>query len=141
MSDGELGSEEDGAEGRFRRPPWDAVISTVLLELVGLALSGLLALAARPFGLLPDAGLIALGTTMVAIGPTIELYRAGPPGRWAAAAAFATLVTVTLLLAAAVNTAFPTLTDPNVGLLVGYLVGAPVGVAVLGWLLGRARTK
>lgn len=101
---------------------------------------GIVALVAWPFGWLPDPGLVGLMTSMVAVGPAAELFRAGqPPRLLAVAAALLTLATVTLLVAAAANRAFPALADPDVGFLIGYLVAAPVGVAVLAWLLGRAK--
>jgi hypothetical protein len=43
-----------------------------------------------------------------------------------------------LLVAAAVNWAFPAPADPGVAILVGYLVALPIGVAVLAWFLTRA---
>lgn len=114
-------------------------MSTVELELVGLAFSGLVALVGWPFGWLPDTGLVGLMTGLIAIGPAAELYRgAAPPRRLAVVAALLVLATVRLLVAAAVNWAFPALADPGVGILVGYLVALPIGVAVLAWFLIRA---
>jgi hypothetical protein len=114
-------------------------VSTVALELAGLAICGLIALVGWPFGWLPDTGFISLVTGVFAIGPGVELYRgAGPPRRLAVVAALLALATVRLLVAAAVNWAFPTLADPGVGTLVGYLVALPIGVAVLAWFLTRA---
>lgn len=115
------------------------MVATVALELVGLAVSGLVALVGWPFGWLPDTGLVILVTGLIAIGPAAELYRrAGPPRRLAVVAALLALATVRLLVAAAVNWAFPALADPGVGSLVGYLVALPIGVAVLAWFLTRA---
>ncbi|MFE5029509.1 hypothetical protein ACFRAO_41040 [Streptomyces sp. NPDC056656] len=114
-------------------------MSTVALELAGLAISGLIALVGWPFGWLPDTGFIGLVTGVFAIGPGVELYRgAGPPRRLAVVAALLALATARLLVAAAVNWAFPALVDPGVGVLVGYLVALPTGVAVLAWFLTRA---
>ncbi|MFF7838930.1 hypothetical protein ACFZC6_08950 [Streptomyces ossamyceticus] len=56
---------------------WEPVVATVLLECAGLGLSAIVALAGWPFGWLPDPGLVALMTTLVALGPAAELYRAG----------------------------------------------------------------
>ncbi|MER5433217.1 hypothetical protein [Streptomyces sp. NPDC002588] len=133
-----MADEKDSGNGSIRRRPWDLVVSTVLLELVGLAFSGLAILIAWPFGWLPDPTLVALPTGMLAIGPAAELYRAGPPRRRAVVAAVLALATVTLLVAAATNWALPALTDPNVHILIGYLVAAPVAAAVLAWFLNRA---
>ncbi|MEU6550410.1 hypothetical protein ABZ915_08990 [Streptomyces sp. NPDC046915] len=133
-----MADEEDSGNGSVRGRPWDLVVSTVMLELVGLAFAGILTLLAWPFGWLPDPGLVALVTTMCAFGPAVESYRAGPPRRLAVVAALLAPATVALLLDAAANWAFPTLTGPDVGLLVGYLLAAPVGVAVLAWFLNRA---
>ncbi|MFE1849478.1 hypothetical protein ACFYYI_17490 [Streptomyces sp. NPDC002387] len=135
-----MADEEDSGSGSIRRPSWDhPVVSTVALELGGLAVSGLVALVGWPFGWLPDTGFVLLVTGLIAIGPAAELYRgAGPPRRLAVVAALLALATVRLLVAAAVNWAFPALADSGVGILVGYLVALPVGVAVLAWFLTRA---
>lgn len=123
------------------------MVSTVWLERVGLAFSGIVALVGWPFGWLPAPGLVAVLTGMAAVGPAADLYRAGrPPRGLAVATALLALTTVTLLVAAATNWALPTLADPpdppdpDVGLLVGCLVAAPVAVAVLARSLKRADT-
>lgn len=114
-------------------------MATVALELVGLAVSGLVALVGWPFAWLPDTSLVGLLTGLMAIGPAAELYRgASPPRRFAVVAALLALATVRLLVAAAVSRIFPTLAEPGVDSLVGYLVALPVGVAVLAWFLTRA---
>ncbi|MET7899879.1 hypothetical protein [Streptomyces mirabilis] len=134
-----MADEQDSGNGSIRRRMGDPVVETVMLELVGLAFTGIVALLAWPFGWLPDPSLAALVTGMFAVGPAAEVYRAGPPPRrLAVAAALLALATVTLLVAAAVNWAFPALADPGVGILIGYPVAAPVGVAVLAWFLNRA---
>ncbi|MGW2081972.1 hypothetical protein ACWCOW_34515 [Streptomyces sp. NPDC001939] len=135
-----MADEEDGGSGSIRRPSWDhPVVSTVALELGGLAVSGLVALVGWPFGWLPDTGFVFIVTGLIAIGPAAELYRgAGPPRRLAVVAALLALAAVRLLVAAAVNWAFPALAGPGVGILVGYLVALPIGVAVLAWFLTRA---
>ncbi|WP_372351200.1 hypothetical protein [Streptomyces sp. KL116D] len=134
-----MADEKDSGSGSIRRRSWDPVVSTVALELFGLAVSGLVALVGWPFGWLPDTSFVGIVTGVIAIGPAAELYsRAGPPRRLAAVAALLALVAVRLFVAAALNWAFPALADPGVGVLVGYLVGLPTGVAVLAWLLARA---
>ncbi|WP_371749868.1 hypothetical protein OG302_41195 [Streptomyces sp. NBC_01283] len=135
-----MADEEDSGSGSIPPPSWDhPVVATVALELVGLAVSGLVALVGWPFGWLPDTDLVGLVSVLIAIGPAAELYRgAGPPRRLAAVAALLVLATVRLLVAAAVNWAFPALADPGVAILVGYLVALPIGVAVLAWFLTRA---
>lgn len=129
---------EDGGNGSARRRSWAAAVSsepvasTVLLELAGLALYGAVALVGWFFGWLPDSHLAALTSSMAAVGPAAELYRAGrPPRRFAVAAALATLVTVSLLGAAATHWALPAVADGGIGLLVGYLVALPAGITVL----------
>lgn len=118
-------------------------MSTVLLELVFLALAGIVALVAWPFGHVLDPGLVALPASMGAVGPVAELYRAGRPPRGlavvAAVAAVLAAAAVTLLVAVAVNWALSPPADPGVGLPVGYLVATPVGVAVLARFLGRTQ--
>ncbi|MET7664180.1 hypothetical protein ABZS99_36080 [Streptomyces sp. NPDC005463] len=135
-----MADEEDSGSGSIRGPSWDhPVVSTVALELGGLAVCGLVALVGWPFGWLPDTGFVLLVTGLIAIGPAAELYRgAGPPRRLAVVAALLALAAVRLLVAAAVNWAFPAPADPGVGILVGYLVALPIGVAVLAWFLTRA---
>ncbi|MGV9337818.1 hypothetical protein [Streptomyces sp. NPDC003688] len=135
-----MADEEDSGSGSIRHPSWDhPVVSTVALELGGLAVSGLAALVGWPFGWLPDTDFVLFVTVLIAIGPAAELYsRAGPPRRLAVVAALLALATVRLLVAAAVNWAFPAPADPGVGVLVGYLVALPIGVAVLAWFLTRA---
>ena len=136
----DVADEEDSGSGSIRSPSWDhPVLSTVALELVGLAVCGLVALVGWPFGWAPDTGLVVLVTGLISIGPAAELYRAaGPPRRLAVVAALLALATVRVLVAAAVDWAFPALADPGVGILVGYLVALPIGVAVLAWFLTRA---
>ncbi|MFE4257153.1 hypothetical protein ACFRU3_48755 [Streptomyces sp. NPDC056910] len=135
-----MADEKDSGSGSIRRPSWDhPVVSTVALELGGLAVAGLVALVGWPFGWLPDTGFVLIVTGFIAIGPAAELYRgAGPPRRLAVVAALLALAAVRLLVAAAVNWAFPALADPGVGSLVGYLVALPIGVAVLARFLTRA---
>jgi hypothetical protein len=128
-----VADEKDSGNGSIRRPSWDhAVVATVALEMGSLAVSGLVALVGWPFGWLPDTGSVLLVTGLIAIGPAAELYSAaGPPRRLAVVAALLALATVRLLVAAAVNWAFPALSDPGVGILAGYFVALPIGVAVL----------
>ncbi|MFC9530150.1 MULTISPECIES: hypothetical protein [unclassified Streptomyces] len=135
-----MADEEDSGSGSIRRPSWDhPVVATVAAELGGLAVSGLVALVGWPFGWLPDTGFVLIVTGFIAFEPAAELYRgAGPPRRLAVVAALLALATVSLLVAAAVNWAFPALADPGVGILVGYLVALPIAVAVLAWFLTRA---
>uniref|UniRef100_UPI000AA6AEC3 hypothetical protein n=1 Tax=Streptomyces torulosus TaxID=68276 RepID=UPI000AA6AEC3 len=92
-----------------------------------------------PFGVLPDPGLVALMTTLAALGPAAELYRAGARPRGAAViAALLALATVTVLVAALVTWAFPALTaSRGAALAVGHLVAPPAGVAVPARFLGR----
>ena len=135
----DVAEEKDSGSGSIRRPSWDPVVFTVELELVGLAVCGLVALVGWPFGWLPDTGFVLLVTGLIAIGPAAELYRgAGPPRRLAVVAALLALATVRLLVTAVVNWAFPALADPGVGILVGYLLALPTGVAVLASFLTRA---
>ncbi|MET9844245.1 hypothetical protein [Streptomyces ossamyceticus] len=113
-------------------------MATVLLECAGLGLSAIVALAGWPFGWLPDPGLVALMTTLVALGPAAELYRAGArPRRRAVIAALLALATVTVLVAAAVTWAVPAVAARGAGLVVGHLVALPTGVAALARLLDR----
>ncbi|MEV4866479.1 hypothetical protein MRBLMF1_008020 [Streptomyces ossamyceticus] len=117
---------------------WEPVVATVLLECAGLGLSAIVALAGWPFGWLPDPGLVALMTTLVALGPAAELYRAGArPRRRAVIAALLALATVTVLVAAAVTWAVPAVAARGAGLVVGHLVALPTGVAALARLLDR----
>ncbi|GGX20582.1 hypothetical protein [Streptomyces chartreusis] len=136
----DVADEKDSGSGSIRHPSWNRpVVATVALELAGLAVSGLVALVGWPFGWLPDTSLVGLVTGLMAIGPAAELYRgASPPRRLAVVAALLALVAVRLLVTATVNWAFPALADPGVGILVGYLVALPVGVAVLARFLTRA---
>ncbi|MEU0781701.1 hypothetical protein ABZ341_08950 [Streptomyces sp. NPDC006173] len=135
-----MADEKNSGSGSIRRPSWNhPVVSTVALELGGLTFSGLVALVGWPFGWLPDTDFVLLVTGLIAIGPAAELYSgAGPPRRLAVVAALLALATVRLLVAAAVNWALPALADPGIGVLVGYLVALPIGVAVLAWFLTRA---
>ncbi|MGW7613749.1 hypothetical protein ACWGKW_42285 [Streptomyces sp. NPDC054766] len=139
-----MADEKDSGNGSIRRRPWDLVwdlvVETVLLELGGLALFGVVALLAWPFVGLPDSATLATGmlVTGPAVWPAVELYRAGPPRRLAVVAAVLALVTVTLLVAAAANWALPALADSEVGIFIGYLVAIPVGAAVFAWCLNRA---
>ncbi|MDX3519829.1 hypothetical protein [Streptomyces scabiei] len=140
-----MGDEEDatGGGGAARTRSWRAAVSsqtvasTVLLELVGGLVAGLIALVGWPFGWLPDPGLLALTLSIPAWQPSAELYRdARPPRGRALAATFLTLATVSLLLASAVNRALPATADPGIGLLAGYALAIPVGATVLVRLLG-----
>jgi hypothetical protein len=135
-----VADEKDSANGSVRRGSWDPVLTTVQLELFGLSFSGIVALVGWPFGWLPDPGLVGLMTGMTAASPAVELYRAGAPRRLAVVAALLTLGTVTLLVAAAANRVFPALDDPDVGILIGFLVAGPAAVAVLARLLDRSDT-
>jgi hypothetical protein len=142
-----VADEEDDGTDPIRRRTWaeavsaEPVVTTVQLELVGLAFSGLVALVGWPFGWLPDPGLVALMTGITALGPAAELYRAGrPPRRRAVVFALLALAAVTLLVAATTNWALPAAADPGIGLVVGYLVALPLGVAVLDRFLGGAET-
>ncbi|MFF9039831.1 hypothetical protein ACF090_30695 [Streptomyces sp. NPDC014892] len=134
--------EEEGAEGdrggAVRRSSWgtvlvsEPVVTTVWLELVGLAVAGVAALVGWLFGWLPEPALVATLVGMASFGPAVERYRAGrPPRGRAVAAAFLTLATVALSVAAATNWALPPTADQGIGLVVGYVVGMPAGVAVL----------
>ncbi|MFI0960679.1 hypothetical protein ACH4S8_04580 [Streptomyces sp. NPDC021080] len=138
-----MADEKNSGNGSIRRRPWDLVwdlvVETVLLELSGLAVFGVFTLLAWPFGWPPDPGLAALPTSMLAGWPAVESYRAGPPPRrLAVVAAVLALATVTLLVAAAANWAFPALADSDVGIVIGYLVAIPVGAGVFAWCLNRA---
>ncbi|MFD4601920.1 hypothetical protein ACFWPQ_28290 [Streptomyces sp. NPDC058464] len=133
-----MADEKDSRNGSIRQRPWDLVLETVLLELVGLAFFGIGTLLAWPFGWLPDPSLGMLSTSMLAVWPAVELYRAGPPRRLAVVAALLALATVTLFVAAVANWALPALADSDVGILVGYVVAVPIGAAVFAWLLNRA---
>ncbi|MFE5685088.1 hypothetical protein [Streptomyces sp. NPDC056512] len=135
-----MADEEDSGSGSIRPPSWDhPIVATVALELGGLAVSGLVALVGWPFGWLPDTDVVLFVTGFIAIGPAAELYSgAGPPRRLAVVAALLALAAVRLLVAAAVNWAFPGLVDPGVAVLAGYLVALPIGVAVLARFLTRA---
>ncbi|MEV6384743.1 hypothetical protein AB0M31_35665 [Streptomyces sp. NPDC051773] len=134
---------QDGGDGAVPRPSWrsvvasEPVVTTVLLEGVGLVLAGLVVLVGWPFGWLPDPGLFASVVAMTSLGPAVELFGAGrPPRGLAAAAAFLALGAVALPVAAATNWALPPAADQGIGLVVGYLVGMPAGVAVLARRLG-----
>ncbi|MBO1332680.1 hypothetical protein [Streptomyces sp. VRA16 Mangrove soil] len=135
-----MADEQDSGSDSIQHPSWERpVVATIALELAGLAVCGLIALAGWPFGWRPDTDLVGFVTVLIAIGPAAELYSgAPPPRRLAVAAGLVALATVTLLVTAAVNWAFPTPADPGVGILAGYLVALPVGVAVLAWFLTRA---
>ncbi|MER6158691.1 hypothetical protein ABT147_24575 [Streptomyces sp. NPDC001868] len=147
---GEEGAGEGGEGGgndSARRPSWAAVpasepvVSTVLLELAGLALYGVVALVGWLIGWQPSPHLAALTTSFAAVGPAAELYHAGrPPRRLAVTAALSTLVVVSLLGAAATSWVLPPAADQGIALLVGYVVALPVGVAVLARFLGPAQT-
>ena len=130
--------EKDTGTGSRWRGASDLVRSTVLLQLVGLASCGVVALVAWPFGWLPDSQFIALMTALFAAKPAGDLYREGPPRRLAAAAALLALTTVGLLVAATADWAFPVVADHNLGFLTGFLVGTPVGAAVFAWFYNWA---
>ncbi|QYX83321.1 hypothetical protein K1J60_32495 [Streptomyces akebiae] len=118
-------------------PASEPVVTTVLLQFVGLALAGLAALVGWLFGWLPDPGLFATVAVMISFGPAVEVFRAGrPPRGLAVAAASLTLGAVAVLVAVAMNWALPSAADQGIGLAVGFLVGMPAGVAVLARLLG-----
>ncbi|MGC4985124.1 hypothetical protein ACLQ18_31525 [Streptomyces sp. DT193] len=134
-----MADEKDSGNGSIRQRPWDLVVETVLLELVGLALFGIATLLAWLFfGWLPDPTLGMLTTSMLALWPAVELHRAGPPRRLAVVAAVLALATVTLLVAAVANWALPASADSDVGILIGYVVAVPVGAAVFAWFINRA---
>ncbi|MGW3291470.1 hypothetical protein ACWDR3_43265 [Streptomyces sp. NPDC001002] len=136
-----MAEEKDSPNGSSRQGSWDLVVFTVLLELAGLALAGIVALVGwAAFGWLPDAELVGFMAGMTAVGPGAERYGEGPRRRSALVAAALTLAAVTLLVAAAANWAVPALDDPDLGMLIGFLVGLPAGVAVLARLLDRAAT-
>ncbi|WP_327743711.1 hypothetical protein OHO28_15430 [Streptomyces europaeiscabiei] len=138
-----MDDEKDGGNGSIRRRSWGTVLSsepvvtTALLELAGLAAFGVITLVGWLFGLAPDPRLAAFTATIAASGPAIELYREGrPPRRPAVVAALLALAALSLLGAAATNWALPPAADPGIGLLVGYLVAMPAGVAVPARFLG-----
>ncbi|MDX2760960.1 hypothetical protein PV733_41200 [Streptomyces europaeiscabiei] len=138
-----MGDEKDGGNGSIRRRSWgpvlssEPVVTTVLLELAGLAVYGVVTLVGWLFGSAPDPHLAAFTATVAAAGPAIDLYREGrPPRRLAVVAALLTLAGLSLLGAAATSWALPPAADPGLGLLVGYLVAMPAGVAVLARFLG-----
>ncbi|MFF3416016.1 hypothetical protein ACFYW9_15175 [Streptomyces sp. NPDC002698] len=133
-----MADEKDSGNGSIRQRPWGLVVETVLLELVGLAFFGIATLLTWPFGWLPDPTLGTLTTSMLALWPAVELYRAGPPRRLAVVAAVLALATVTLLVAAAANWVLPASADSDVGILIGYVVAIPIGAAVFAWFLNRA---
>ncbi|MER5400254.1 hypothetical protein [Streptomyces sp. NPDC002599] len=137
-----MADEEDSGNGSIQRGPWDLVwdlvVETVFLELVGLAFFGVGTLLAWLFGWPPEFGLAALLAGMLGGRPAVDLYRAGPPRRLAIVAAVLALATVTLLVAAAANWAFPALADSGAGISIGFLVAIPVSAAVLAWCLNRA---
>lgn len=85
----------------------DLVVTTLVWEFVGLAACGLIALALRPFGWLPDSASFLAVPAMFAAGPVGELYRTRPPRRRAALAAFIATMTVTTFLGTAAQGAFP----------------------------------
>ncbi len=130
--------EKDTRTGPIWRGAPDLVRSTVVLQFVGLALCGVVALVAWPFGWLPDSHFIAVMTVLFAGKPAGDLYREGPPRRLAAAAALLALTTVGLFVAATADWAFPVVADHHLGFLAGFLVGTPVGAAVFGWFYSRA---
>jgi hypothetical protein len=102
-----VADEKDGESGSILRRPWDLMVSTIVRELFFLAIPALFA-----------------------AGPVGELYRTGPPRRLAAAVALLATMTVITLFGAAAGWTFPPLADHKIGLLAGFLVGAPVGAAV-----------
>lgn len=114
------------------------MVSTVVSELFGLVVCGVVTLVFWPLGWLPDSAFFFGVPVMFAAGPVSALYRAGPPRRLAAVAAFLATLTVTLLLGIAAGRAFPPLADQDVGSLAGFLIGAPVGAGVFVWLSNRA---
>ncbi|MFD5520867.1 hypothetical protein [Streptomyces sp. NPDC127066] len=139
-----MADEKDSGNGSIQRRPWDPVwdlvVETVLLELSCLALLGVLTLLAWPFWGPPDSDTLAMGLIVAgpAVWPAIELYRAGPPRRLAIVAAVLALATVTLLVAAAANWAFPALADSGAPISIGFLVAIPVGATVFAWCLNKA---
>ncbi|MFE2297403.1 hypothetical protein ACFXAW_04320 [Streptomyces sp. NPDC059445] len=133
-----MADEKDSGSGSIRQRPWDLVVETVLLELIGLAFFGIATLVAWLFGWLPDPTLGMLTTSMLGLWPAVELYRAGPPRRLAVVAAVLALATVTALVAAVANWALPASADSDVGILIGYVVALPVAAAVFAWFINRA---
>lgn len=146
-----MGGEENaegGGGGAARPRSWRAAVSsetvasTVLLELAGAVVAGLIALVGWRFGWLPDPGLLAAVLSMPAWQPSAELCRkARPPRGRALTAAFLTPATVWLLSAAAVNGALPATADPGIGLLVGYALAIPACATVLVRFLGTAEAS
>ncbi|MGW2045692.1 hypothetical protein ACWCPF_10945 [Streptomyces sp. NPDC001858] len=132
-----MADEEDSGNRPAPHRPRDVVVSTVEMELVGLAFAGVVTLVMWLFGRLPDPGLVFLMAAGFAVQPAADAYRAGPRRRRAVVAALLALATTTLLGAAAVNWAFPGLDDAGIGILVGSLVAVPVGAAVLARSLNR----
>ncbi|MFD4760040.1 hypothetical protein ACFWOJ_14465 [Streptomyces sp. NPDC058439] len=130
--------EKDSGDGAIRRRLSDLVWSTVVLQLVGLAFCGVVALVAWPFGWLPDSWYFASMALLFAARPATELYREGPPRRLAAAAALFALIAVALLVAATADWAFPAGAHRDLDFLAGILVGTPIGAAVLAWFYNRA---
>ncbi|MFJ8547876.1 hypothetical protein [Streptomyces sp. NPDC093676] len=131
----EKGSESDS----IRRQPWDLMVSAIVRELLGLAVCGLLALVFWPFGGLSDPVFFLALPAMFAAVSVGESYRTGPLRRFAATVTLLATMTVTTLLGAAADSAFPPLADHQIGLLAGFYVGVPVATGVLAWYSNRAK--
>ncbi|MGW2939976.1 hypothetical protein ACWDA7_52020 [Streptomyces sp. NPDC001156] len=102
-----MADEEYGESGWIRRQPWELMKSTIVWELHGLAVCGVIALVLWLFGGLPDWSFLLVFPGKFAAGPMGELYRTKPPRRRAALAAFLATMTVALLGGAAADWAFP----------------------------------
>ncbi|MFJ4788833.1 hypothetical protein [Streptomyces sp. NPDC088794] len=133
-----MAEEKDSRNEWIRHGSWGPVVSTVLLELVGLAIAGAVALVGRAFGWLPDFSSLVLLAGVAAMGPAIERYRVGPRRLLAAITTLLSLATVTVLVAMAANRTFSALDDSDAGFLIGFLVAVPATVAVQEWLHNRA---
>ncbi|MET8805967.1 hypothetical protein [Streptomyces sp. NPDC004546] len=134
-----MADEKDSDSGSILRRPWDLMVSTVVWELFGLAVCGVVALVFWPFGGPPDSSFFLAIPALFAAGPVGELYRTGPPRRLAAAVALLATMTVITLFGAAAGWAFPPLADHKIGLLAGFFVGAPVGAGVFAWYSNGAK--
>lgn len=132
--------EQDRAGSAIRSHAWDLAVSTLAAEALALACCGAGALVLRLLGRSSDVSFLLSLPILFAVRPTAELYRSRPPQRLAALAAFLITLTVTLLLGIAAEWAFPPLGDDDIGLLAGFLVGAPVGAAAFAALSDRAST-
>ncbi|MEV6210703.1 hypothetical protein [Kitasatospora sp. NPDC051914] len=124
----EAGSPKDHSTGSL-------VLSTIILQGIALSLWAVIALAAWPFGLWPGYTPAAMTTVMFGGHPSAELYRAAPPRRRPAAVlALAVLVASGVLTSTVTELLLPGRYDAEeLGHLIGFLVGTPVGAAVFSW--------